>query len=67
MMGMEYVGVEQVAQLLEVTRQRAQELVARADFPRPAVELGPDPLWDLDAVEVWARGPGRSERSAPVT
>lgn len=54
-MGMEYLGVAEVADLLQVTVARAAELVRADGFPPPAVELASGPVWDLDAVEAWAR------------
>ncbi len=54
MMGMEYVGLAQVAEILGVTPEGAAVLAQRDDFPVPAVDSTAEPLWDLDAVEAWS-------------
>jgi hypothetical protein len=59
----ELVGVSEVAQLLNVSRQRASELARGANFPTPVARLASGPVWariTLDRfVESWNRTPGR--------
>jgi hypothetical protein len=59
----ELVGVSEVAQLLNVSRQRASELARAANFPTPVARLASGPVWarmTLDRfVESWNRAPGR--------
>jgi predicted DNA-binding transcriptional regulator AlpA len=57
-------GVSEVAQHLNISRQRLNEVRQRNDFPQPVVELSSGPVWDMEAIERWTssgarRGPGR--------
>jgi serine/threonine protein kinase len=57
-------GVSEVAQHLNISRQRLNDLRQRNDFPEPVAELSSGPVWDMDAIERWTasgarRGPGR--------
>jgi len=50
------VGVTEIAKMLGVTRQRADQLTrAYADFPEPEVELAAGRVWKRTAVERWMR------------
>lgn len=57
------VGASEVADMLDVTRQRVHQLRSHPDFPAPLVEVAMGPLWDARAVEKfareWERKPGR--------
>lgn len=57
-------GVSEVAQHLNISRQRLNDLRQRNDFPQPVADLSSGPVWDMDAIERWTasgarRGPGR--------
>ena len=54
-----YVGSAEIADLLEVSRQRVQQLIARRDFPKPVVKLKMGKVWRRADVERWARAHGR--------
>ena len=56
-------GVSEVAELLEVSRQRVAKLRERPDFPDPLGELAQGPVWDLDAVQAW-NGSGLRQSAA---
>ena len=60
----ELVGVAEVAELLEVTRQRASALARSSGFPAPVVTLRSGPVWTRGSVdrfvEGWPRRPGRT-------
>jgi len=43
-----------------VSRQRVQQLINRADFPKPEVVLNMGKVWKREAVEAWARENGRT-------
>ncbi|MCU1677722.1 MAG: hypothetical protein JWM93_2480 [Frankiales bacterium] len=66
----ELVGISEIAGLLGVTKQRANQLVTEhKDFPRPAQQLAAGKLWPKSAVEAWAstwtrRRTGRPRKSA---
>lgn len=47
------VGLKEIADLLEVSRQRANQIVANKSFPAPMANLASGRLWSLDAVEAW--------------
>lgn len=60
----ELVGVTEVAELLEVSRQRASALARSGTFPSPVVVLRSGPVWTRASVdrfvESWRRRPGRT-------
>jgi prophage regulatory protein len=47
------MGAAEIAARLKVVRQRAYQLTARHDFPRPRWELAMGQIWLADDVEVW--------------
>lgn len=57
------VGVSEIADLLDVSRQRASELARTSDFPVPVASLASGPVWLEPAVlrfaKSWTRRPGR--------
>jgi predicted DNA-binding transcriptional regulator AlpA len=59
------VGVAEIAQMLDVSRQRVDRIIkSAADFPPPLAELSAGRIWEKAAVEEWLsknprRGPGR--------
>lgn len=64
----ELVGISEVADLLEVSRQRASALQTNASFPAPVAHLRSGPVWrkaDLSRfAEGWERQPGRPRKAA---
>ena len=64
----ELVGIQEVAELLEVTKQRASSLRHLASFPQPVAQLASGPIWlrsDLTTFErSWDRRPGRKRQRA---
>lgn len=61
-------GVAEIAQILGVTRQRAQQLTRRSDFPAFVEELASGHLWDRAQVaafgRTWKRQTGRPRKAA---
>lgn len=59
----ELVSLTEIGKMLDVTKQRAGQLAARADFPPPVVRLASGPLYAKAAVEqfvkTWTRKTGR--------
>jgi hypothetical protein len=57
------LGVAELAERLEVSRQRAWTITGRADFPDPVARLKATPVWTADSVrrflESWPRKAGR--------
>jgi hypothetical protein len=49
----ELVGIRELAELLDVSRQRASELQTRPGFPRPCQVLASGPVWVKPVVEHW--------------
>ncbi|MGH9156905.1 MAG: helix-turn-helix transcriptional regulator [Acidimicrobiales bacterium] len=60
MMGMEYVGVKELAQLLGLGEEQVDQLTGDDGFPEPVMELASGPVWELADVEAWARATGRA-------
>lgn len=61
------MGATEVAEYLEVSRQRVLELRQKKEgFPKPVAELKSGPVWDRAAidefVEHWERKPGRPRK-----
>jgi len=56
------VGIPEIAELLDVSRQYAHRLADREDFPEPEVELASGRVWKREAIERWARANGRDIR-----
>lgn len=53
------MGTHEIAEMLGVSRQRAQQISARKDFPKPYDVLRAGKIWKRKAVEQWARDHGR--------
>lgn len=58
--GTRYVGAQEIAQMLGVSRQRVQQLVKREDFPAPVERLAMGAFWRRRDVARWAERTGRS-------
>ena len=58
------IGLAEVAELLGISRQRASEIVRRADFPRGR-ELKAGPVWYEAEVRAWARTRSPKVRRTP--
>lgn len=56
---MKLMGLHEVAELLGVSRQRADQLVRERDFPRPVAELKAGRIWRTGDVEKWKEKRGR--------
>jgi predicted DNA-binding transcriptional regulator AlpA len=54
------VGVREIAKLLSLSRQRADQLVRTKGFPDPIAELASGRVWERTAIVSWARAMGRS-------
>lgn len=61
------VGVAEVAELLDVNRQRASQVTRTGAFPGPIADLAMGPVWTepqvLRFVEAWQRKPGRPKKT----
>lgn len=64
------VGVAELAEILEVSKQRASALAKSDRFPAPVQTLRSGPLWDYRAVRqfegAWDRKPGRPKTAEVV-
>lgn len=58
----EHVGVTEIGEMLNVSRQRANTLTKRADFPAPVVQTRAGRFWDKAAVVAWAQGWDRNNQ-----
>jgi predicted DNA-binding transcriptional regulator AlpA len=59
------VGVQEIAEMLGVTRQRVDEISrTHDDFPAPEATLASGRVWKRADVEAWAKRRGRSIRPA---
>ena len=55
------MGVKEIAELLGVSPQRADQLANKEGFPTPTAVLASGRIWNRDEVEAWAREKGRIE------
>jgi len=59
----ELMGVSEIAELLGVSRQRVNQLIAGEDFPRPVSRLAAGPVFTTASIEAfqkrWTRKSGR--------
>lgn len=53
------MGLHEIAELLDVSRARADQLVRQRDFPKPVAELKAGRIWRAEAVERWKEQRGR--------
>jgi predicted DNA-binding transcriptional regulator AlpA len=47
-------GIREIADLLGVSRQRANQIAATKTFPKPLARLAMGPVWRLSDVKTWA-------------
>lgn len=59
---LDLVGAAEIAQMLDVSRQRVQQLTAKPHFPPPEAELAMGKVWLRTSIEQWARDRGRVVR-----
>ncbi|WP_433796798.1 helix-turn-helix transcriptional regulator [Actinoplanes sp. CA-252034] len=53
---MRFMGAHEIRERLGgVSRQRAYQITARADFPKPVAALGQGKVWAGEDVEAWVR------------
>jgi predicted DNA-binding transcriptional regulator AlpA len=53
------VGLTEIATVLEVSRQRVDQLSRVPGFPVPVAELASGRIWLRSDIEEWARREGR--------
>ncbi len=62
------VGITEIAELLDVSRQRASELARSSKFPVPHADLAAGPVWlkpnVMGFVKEWDRKPGRPKSAS---
>jgi predicted DNA-binding transcriptional regulator AlpA len=59
---MTLVGINDVAEMIGVSRPRADQLSRRPDFPEPKVRHARVRLWDEDEVLEWIKANPRPDR-----
>ena len=57
---MALVGINEVAEMLGVSRTRADQLSRRPSFPEPKVRHARVRLWEEKDVQAWMEANGRS-------
>ena len=55
------MGQAEIAALLGVTKQRAQQLYKAGKLPEPLGVVAMGPVWLKEDIETWARETGRIE------
>ena len=58
-MDQKLVGIHEIAAALGVTRQRADQLSRREDFPKPVVDLQMGRIWNTKDIRKWMKSKGR--------
>lgn len=59
-MRLDLMGTTEIAELLGVSRQRADQLSRTDGFPEPVAEIAAGRIWLREDVEAWADRVGRS-------
>lgn len=54
------VGAAEIGRMLGVGRQRVQQLIKSADWPKAEVELDMGKVWKREDIATWARDHGRT-------
>lgn len=66
----ELVGIKEIGEMGAMSRQQAQQLTKRPDFPAPVAELGATKVYTKASVaeffKAWPRKAGWAGRSAPT-
>jgi len=57
---MKLAGIREIADLLGVSRQRANQIAAKEDFPKPIDRIAAGPVWKDADVKAWAKRRGSS-------
>jgi predicted DNA-binding transcriptional regulator AlpA len=52
---MKLAGIREIADLAGVSRQRANQLAAKPDFPKPLDRIAAGPVWRLADVKAWVK------------
>lgn len=52
-------GSQEIARMLNISRQRVSQIIAKPDFPEPEAVLAMGKVWDAAKVRSWAEGKGR--------
>lgn len=52
---MQLLGINEIAETLGVSRQRADQLAKRPDFPKPVAELRMGRIWRASDFEKWRK------------
>lgn len=55
------MGSAEIAELLGVSRQRVQQLIAKPDFPAPVADLAMGKVWRAEDVHAWGVKTNRIE------
>lgn len=58
---MDLVSTVEIAAMLDLSRQRVDQLTRIEGFPEPVAELAIGRIWRRVDVEAWARATGRLE------
>lgn len=55
------MGLAEVGNYLNVSRQRADQLARTPGFPAPVATLSAGRIWKAEDIERWARKQGRAD------
>jgi predicted DNA-binding transcriptional regulator AlpA len=53
------VGLNEIAEMLEISRARADQLARQVGFPPPEAVLSAGRIWSRSSIETWAQDAGR--------
>ena len=57
----ELVGLAEIAEMLKLSKARADQLARQRDFPLPVATLIGGRIWERADVEAWMRSTGRAK------
>jgi hypothetical protein len=57
------IGPHEIAVMLNVSRQRVQQLMSQDGFPAPWATLATGRIWAAEDIAAWAKAKGRTVRA----
>lgn len=53
---MKLAGIREIAEILDVSRQRVNQLAEKDGFPKPLDRIAAGPVWKEADIRKWAKG-----------
>ena len=60
------VAQQEIGVMLDLSKRRVTQLIAREDFPAPIAQLSVSRIWSYEQVKSWAESSGRTVHPIPA-